>query len=777
MNGSRSRRLVGVFAGAALVALLLPVPASAQPQEMLVFTTQPGGGAAGTPWAQQPVVKVLNELNQQVVTSDNSTVVYLTISANPAAGTLTCAGNTYETVTNGVAAFSGCSINTASTNPYSLYATSSAGFTPATSAGFYITGGSGGTSNHLVFQTAPSSGTPGTPFSVVVYVENASNALVSDTSSITLTLEGGTGAGGLVCTPTNPVQAVGGVASFSCYVQLGSTNPYYLYATSSSGWNPATSAGFLIGAGANHLVFQTAPSSGTPGTPFSVVVYVENASNALVSDTSSITLTLEGGTGAGGLVCTPTNPVQAVGGVASFSCYVQQGSTNPYYLYATSSSGWTPATSAGFLIGAGANHLVFQTAPSSGTPGTPFSVVVYVENASNALVSDTSSITLTLEGGTGAGGLVCTPTNPVQAVGGVASFSCYVQQGSTNPYYLYATSSSGWTPATSAGFLIGAGANHLVFQTAPSSGTPGTPFSVVVYVENASNALVSDTSSITLTLEGGTGAGGLVCTPTNPVQAVGGVASFSCYVQQGSTNPYYLYATSSSGWTPATSAGFLIGAGANHLVFQTAPSSGTPGTPFSVVVYVENASNALVSDTSSITLTLEGGTGAGGLVCTPTNPVQAVGGVASFSCYVQQGSTNPYYLYATSSSGWTPATSSSFLIGATTEQLVFVTPPGGGAAGAVWSQQPVVAVEYNTGGVVSTDNSTVVYLAIATNPGSAARFPARAALTICVSPTATPTSAAARSARAPRRATTRSRPPAARRGHRPRAARSTSRAD
>ena len=38
----------------------------------LAFVTQPGGGAAGVAWSQQPVVEVLNSLNQ-VVTTDNST--------------------------------------------------------------------------------------------------------------------------------------------------------------------------------------------------------------------------------------------------------------------------------------------------------------------------------------------------------------------------------------------------------------------------------------------------------------------------------------------------------------------------------------------------------------------------------------------------------------------------------------------------------------------------------------------------------------------------------
>ena len=76
----------------------------------LVFVTQPGGGAAGAIWSQQPVVAVENASNQ-VVSTDNSTIVYLSIATNPAGGTLSCTGGTSETVVNGYAYFSGCSIN------------------------------------------------------------------------------------------------------------------------------------------------------------------------------------------------------------------------------------------------------------------------------------------------------------------------------------------------------------------------------------------------------------------------------------------------------------------------------------------------------------------------------------------------------------------------------------------------------------------------------------------------------------------------------------------
>ena len=104
----------------------------------LAFTTQPGGGAAGALWSQQPVVAVENSSNQ-VVTTDNTTVVTLSIASNPTGGTLTCTGGLSKQVTKGVATFSGCSIGLGSTSAYTLSAASSPAWTAGTSAAFYVT--------------------------------------------------------------------------------------------------------------------------------------------------------------------------------------------------------------------------------------------------------------------------------------------------------------------------------------------------------------------------------------------------------------------------------------------------------------------------------------------------------------------------------------------------------------------------------------------------------------------------------------------------------------
>jgi hypothetical protein len=104
----------------------------------LVFLTQPGGGAAGAVWAQQPRVAVENG-GSQVIATDQTTVITLSIGINPAGGSLFCAGGNSRTVVNGVASFVGCEINIGSASPYTLIATSTPAVTGATSAAFPIT--------------------------------------------------------------------------------------------------------------------------------------------------------------------------------------------------------------------------------------------------------------------------------------------------------------------------------------------------------------------------------------------------------------------------------------------------------------------------------------------------------------------------------------------------------------------------------------------------------------------------------------------------------------
>lgn len=102
----------------------------------LAFTTQPSGGTAGTAFGTQPAVSIQDASGNTVTTAANP--ITLAIGTNPGGGTLTVDTNPLNAV-NGVANFSGVSINNAGTG-YTLTATNT-GLTPATSNAFNVTAG------------------------------------------------------------------------------------------------------------------------------------------------------------------------------------------------------------------------------------------------------------------------------------------------------------------------------------------------------------------------------------------------------------------------------------------------------------------------------------------------------------------------------------------------------------------------------------------------------------------------------------------------------------
>ena len=101
----------------------------------VAFTVSPSDSTTNTPFLVQPVVKV-QDLGGNTVTSDTTSVT-LTITT-PAGAILNCTGGNPLPTVNGVAAFTGCSIDLA--NTYSLHAADLT-LTPGTSAAFNISSG------------------------------------------------------------------------------------------------------------------------------------------------------------------------------------------------------------------------------------------------------------------------------------------------------------------------------------------------------------------------------------------------------------------------------------------------------------------------------------------------------------------------------------------------------------------------------------------------------------------------------------------------------------
>jgi len=205
---------------------------SAGPAAKLAFIQQPENALAGADITPAITVDV-EDSNGNLITSDNSSTVVLSIASGPPAGTASAG------VVNGVATFSGVYLNTAGT--YKFLATDGA-LTTATSNPFLISNAAGPAAK-LAFIQEPentASGAPITP-SVTVDVEDSSGNLVTSDSSSTvvLTIASGPPAG------TASAGVVNGVATFTG-LYLNTTGTYTLKATDGS-LTSATSTSFNIG--------------------------------------------------------------------------------------------------------------------------------------------------------------------------------------------------------------------------------------------------------------------------------------------------------------------------------------------------------------------------------------------------------------------------------------------------------------------------------------------------------------------------------------------------
>ena len=710
------------------------------PAAKLAFSVQPAGATGGSAFTTQPSVAV-EDAGGNVVTSDTSSVtVAITSGTGTAAATLTCtpANNTLA-ATNGVASFTGCTIDKQGT-AYTLTATDGTLTSTASSAFNVLVG----PASKLSFKTPPSGATGGTAFTQQPQVEvddAGGNAVTTSSASVNLALTGGTGtAGATFSCSTDPVAASNGVATFAgCKIDKVGAG-YTLTATSTS-LTSAVSSAFSVTVGAAHqLAFTQQPSTSSVSQQAFATqpsVTIDDAGGNTVSTaTNTVTLMITGGTGTTGAALTNCNQAQssnsmpASAGVAAFTgCNVDLVGSG--YTLTASATGLTSTVSNAFAITPGtAFKAVVTTSPTGGTGGSAFStqpVVTVEDKAGNTVTSDASQVSLAISTGTGTTGahLTCTnANNTVTASGGVATFSGCAIDLAGNGYTLSPTDGS-LTSVASATFNITVGSAFQVgFVQQPSSSTvSATAFTTqpkVAVQDKGGNTVTGDTSNVTLAITNATGSEGFSCT-TNPVAASSGVATFTgCKVNKVGT--YTLTATDGT-LQSGTSSGFTITPGsASQLVVTQQPAGAKGGTPFTTqpTISVEDAhSNVVTTDTSPVTLAITSGTGTAGatLNCTGGDTLAATAGVASFSgCQIDKVGNN-YSLTATDGSLASATTTTFNVTVGSASQLAFTTQPSGGTGGTAWTTQPQVSVEDPGGNVVTGDTSAVT-LSIKANTGT-----------------------------------------------------------
>ena len=214
----RARYTLTASATGLATATSSPFNITAGTATKLVYTTQPGGGANGSSWTNQPTVAVEDVSGNLVTTATNS--ITLAIGTNPG-GALACTANP-KAAAGGSAGFAGCAI-TGTAGSYTLTA-SATGLATATSSAFNITAG---TATKLVYTTQPGGGADGTAWGAqpTVAIEDASgNVVTTATNSITLAI--GTNPGGTLACSANPKAATGGSVTFAGCQITGTLGTY-----------------------------------------------------------------------------------------------------------------------------------------------------------------------------------------------------------------------------------------------------------------------------------------------------------------------------------------------------------------------------------------------------------------------------------------------------------------------------------------------------------------------------------------------------------------------
>ena len=208
--------------GGFIVANSTAINITLGPASKLSFTSQPGGGANGATWANQPAVTVEDAGGNPVTTATNS--VSLTIASQPGTGAaLACTTNPVN-ATTGVATFSGCQV-VGKIGSYTLTASAS-GLVNGTSAPFTLTVG---TAAQLAFSTQPGGGANTATWAtqpVVTVEDSGGNKVSTATTSVTLGLAQNAG-GTLACTNLS-VTANAGVATFAGCKITGTAGTYSL---------------------------------------------------------------------------------------------------------------------------------------------------------------------------------------------------------------------------------------------------------------------------------------------------------------------------------------------------------------------------------------------------------------------------------------------------------------------------------------------------------------------------------------------------------------------
>jgi hypothetical protein len=257
--------------------------------------------------------------------------------------------------------------------------------------------------------------------------------------------------------------------------------------------------------------------------------------------------------------------------------------------------------------------------------------------------------------------------------------------------------------------------NHLTITTQPpDTATAGAGFGFTVTAEDASgNVLTSFDGTVTVALENNPGNATLGGTLT--AASDNGVATFSGLTIDQATNGYTLFVSANSVAATVTSAVNVTPAAASQLIIITQPpGSVVVSSGFGLTVSAEDPyGNVDTSFSGSVNVALS--TNPGGATLSGTLTETAQSGVANFSGLTIDKGGNSYTLLVTAN-GLTSAETSAFNVLAASQLAITTQPPTGVVVGSGFGL--VVTVEDQFGDVFTNYNGTVT-VALSSNPGAA----------------------------------------------------------
>jgi len=552
--------------GSSAQATITVTPAAAA---RLAIVTQPSGTAqAGANFSQQPVVRLLDQYDNNVLQPG------VAVSAAIASGDPELLGTTsVSTDANGVATFTNLGIGGLVGSRTLVF--SAPDLTSATSTAISV---SEGVPGRLSVRTEPSQTRAGdaiAPAPSVLLTDSFGNKLAGQTVEVALTPAA---AGSFVGSTTTSVTDAEGVATFANLKIDKAYSPYQLEFR--IGAVTVMSRQFaVIGGTPTRLEMVQQPPTGTAGKvldPAPSVKALDQFNNGVAD--IRVVVSLNGGSFATGSV---TEVRTGVGGVASFADLKINTARTDYTLtFETFVDGQPSVTSAAFAVQPDHDGAVMTvtTQPGTTTAGNAVSgpPTVTVKDQFNNNVSD-KDISVTLNTGSFAGG---STTTVKTSVSGVAAFSNLLINGAGS-YTLTFRLVGHAAERTSNSFTVDpAAAAKLVMVTQPSStASAGVAFATqpAVRLQDSFGNNVS-LSGRTVTASVAAGSGTLAGTLTATTNA-NGVATFATLRIDGATGSRTLR-FSSSGVTAVDSQVVVVGPGAvTGLSITRQPVQAVAGEP------------------------------------------------------------------------------------------------------------------------------------------------------------------------------------------------------